>query len=77
MGRRKKLPGFANAPGGFDNLLTGSGGSLCRGALSSGAFWQYLSGSAAVETAGEKIAAAHAEADPIGPICESTESLQV
>jgi hypothetical protein len=37
----------------------------------------YLSGSAAVETAGEKIAAAHAEADPIGLRCESTESLNL
>jgi hypothetical protein len=64
MGRRKNLPGFANAPGVFNNLLTGSGGRLCRGTLSSGAFWEYLSGPAAVEMAGEKIAAAHADGRP-------------
>jgi hypothetical protein len=45
--------------------------------LSSGAFWEYLSGSAAVEMEGEEIAPAHAEADPGGPRCESTESLNL
>src|SRR3990172_9200772 len=35
------------------------------------------SGFAAVETAGERIAAAPAEADPSGPRCESTESLNL
>jgi hypothetical protein len=64
MGRRKRAPGFINAPRGVENLLTGSVGRLCRGALSSGAFWHYLSGYAAVETAGEKIAAAHADGRP-------------
>ena len=49
---------------GFENLLTGSVGRLCRGALSSGAFWHYLSGYAAVGTAGEEIAAAHADGRP-------------
>jgi hypothetical protein len=51
-------------PRGFENLLTGSVGRLCRGALSSGAFWHYLSGYAAVATASEKIAAAHADGRP-------------
>jgi hypothetical protein len=32
--------------------------------LYSGAFWQYLSGPAAVKTAGEEIAAAHADGRP-------------
>jgi hypothetical protein len=72
MGRCKRLPGFANAPGVFDNPLTGSGGRLCRGALSSGAFWEYLSGSAAVETAGEKIAAAYAHGRPHRAIPQKT-----
>ena len=45
-------------------LLTGSVGRLCRGALPSGAFWHYLSGHAAVATAGEEIAAAHADGRP-------------
>ena len=64
MGRRKSHPGFADAPPGFDNLLTGSVGRLCRGALPSGAFRHYLSGPAAVATAGEEIAAAHADGRP-------------
>jgi hypothetical protein len=64
MGRRKRHPGFADAPRVSDNLLTGSVGRLCRGALSSGAFRQYLSGLAAVETAGEEIAATHADGRP-------------
>ena len=64
MGRRKSHPGFDNAPRGFENLLTGSVGRLCRGALSSGAFCHYLSGLAAVATAGEEIAAAHADGRP-------------
>ena len=59
MGRRKR-----QRPRGFDNLLTGSGGRLCRGVLSPGAFWQYLSGPAAVATAVEEIAAAHADGRP-------------
>jgi hypothetical protein len=54
----------ASTPRGFDNLLTGSGGRLCRGALSSGAFRHYLSGYAAVEATGEEIAAAHADGRP-------------
>ena len=66
-GPPQKTPRPRRRPRGFDNLLTGSGGRLGRGALSSGAFYQYLSGPAAVERAGEKIAAAHAQADPIGP----------
>ncbi|MCK7511321.1 MAG: hypothetical protein MZV70_49530 [Desulfobacterales bacterium] len=49
---------------GVSGLLTGSVGRLCRGALSSGAFRQYLSGPAAVATAGEEIAAAHADGRP-------------
>ena len=64
MGRRKRHPGFVNAPGVSITSLTGSGGRLCRGALSSGAFYQYLSGPAAVEAAGEEIAAAHADGRP-------------
>jgi hypothetical protein len=32
--------------------------------LYSGAFWQYLSGPAAVKTAGEEIAVAHADGRP-------------
>jgi hypothetical protein len=40
-GRRRKHPGFTNAPRGLDKPLTGSDGSLRRGALSSEAFWDY------------------------------------
>jgi len=54
----------STTPRGFENLLTGSVGRLCRGALSSGAFRHYLSGPAAVATAGEEIAAAHADGRP-------------
>jgi hypothetical protein len=64
MGRRKRHLCFADAPRGFENLLTGSAGRLCCGALSSGAFCHYLSGPAAVATAGEEIAAAHADGRP-------------
>jgi len=64
-------------PPGFREPPHRQGGRLCRGAMSPGAFCQYLSGSAAVETAGEEIAAAHADGDPIGPRCESTESLNL
>ncbi|HEX5681532.1 MAG TPA: hypothetical protein VFX82_11925, partial [Desulfobacterales bacterium] len=42
----------------------GSGGRPCRGALSSGAFYQYLRGPAAVATAGEEVAAVHANGRP-------------
>ena len=76
-GPPQKTPRLRRRPRGFENLLTGSVGRLCRGVLFSGAFCQYLSGLAAVATAGEEIAAAHAEADPIGPQCESTESLNL
>jgi hypothetical protein len=63
-GPPQKTPGLRQRPRGFENLLTGSVGRLCRGALSSGAFWQYLSGPAAVATAGKEIAAAHADGRP-------------
>jgi hypothetical protein len=63
-GPPQKTPRLRQRPRGFENLLTGSVGRLCRGALSPGAFWQYLSGYAAVETAGEEIAAAHADGRP-------------
>jgi hypothetical protein len=63
-GPPQKTPRLRQRPRGFENLLTGSVGGLCRGALSSGAFWHYLSGYAAVATAGEEIAAAHADGRP-------------
>ncbi|MCK7511323.1 MAG: hypothetical protein MZV70_49540 [Desulfobacterales bacterium] len=63
-GPPQKPPRLRQRPRGFDNLLTGSVGRLCRGALSSGAFRHYLSGPAAVATAGEEIAAAHADGRP-------------
>ena len=44
MGRRKERPGLRRRPRGWENLLTGGVGRLCRGALSSGAFSEYLSG---------------------------------
>jgi hypothetical protein len=63
-GPPQKTPRLRRRPRGFENLLTGSVGRLCRGALSSGAFCQYLSGLAAVATAGEEIAAAPADGRP-------------
>jgi hypothetical protein len=76
-GRRKKHLCFVNAPGASITPVTGSGGSLCRGAISSGAFWDYLSGPAAVARAGERMRRPLRTADPSGPICESTESLNL
>jgi hypothetical protein len=64
MGRRKRHLGFDNAPGVSRTSSPGSVGRLCRGALSSGAFDHYLSGPAAVATAGEEIAAARADGRP-------------
>jgi hypothetical protein len=64
QGPPQKTPRLRQRPRGFDNLLTGSGGCLCRGALSSGTFRHYLSGPAAVATAGEEIAAAPADGRP-------------
>ena len=64
-GPPQKTPRLRQRPRGFDNLLTGSVGRLCRGALFSGAFYQYLSGPAAVATAGAEIAAAHADGRPL------------
>ena len=76
MGRRKRHPGFVNAPRvSITSSQAASAVSVvgrCPGAL-----WQYLSSPAAVETASEEIAAAHGTADPIGPICESEESLNL
>jgi len=63
-GPPQKTPRLRQRPRGFENLLTGSVGGLCRGALSSGAFRHYLSGPAAVATAGAEIAAAHADGRP-------------
>jgi len=54
----------STTPRGFENLLTGSVGRLCREALSSGAFRHYLSGPAAVATAGEEIAAVYEDGRP-------------
>jgi len=59
MGRRKSHPGFADAPG-----VSITSSPAASAALSSGAFCQYLSGPAAVATAGEEIAAAHADGKP-------------
>jgi len=64
QGPPQRTPRLRQRPRGFDNPLTGSGGSLCRGAISSGAFWDYLSGPAAVARAGEKSAAAPAHGRP-------------
>ena len=65
MGRRKSHPGFADAPGVSRTSSQPSFAAVVvRGALSSGAFRHYLSGPAAVETAGEEIAATHADGRP-------------
>jgi hypothetical protein len=63
-GPPQKTPRLRRRPRGFENLLTGSVGCLCRGALSSGASDHYLSGPAAVATDREEIAAAHADGIP-------------
>jgi hypothetical protein len=79
QGPPQKTHRLRQRPRGFDNLLSGSGGGgrLCRAALSSGAFWGYLSCLAAVETAGEKLRRPLRTADPSGPRCEWTESLNL
>jgi hypothetical protein len=64
QGPPQKTPRLRQRPRGFDKPLTGSGGRLCRGAISSGAFWDDLSGPAAVARAGEKMAAAPAHRRP-------------
>ena len=64
MGRRKSHLGFADAPGVSRTSSQAASAVSVVGALPSGAFWHYLSGPAAVETAGEEIAAAHADGRP-------------
>jgi hypothetical protein len=60
----KNTQASTTPPRSFENPLTGSVDCLCRKALSSEAFDHYLSGPAAVATAGEEIAAAHAAGRP-------------
>jgi len=64
MGRRKSHPGFDNAPGVSITSSQAASAVSVVGRCLSGAFWQYLSGLAAVSTAGEEIAAAHADGRP-------------
>ena len=64
MGRRKSHPGFDNAPGVSRTSSQAASAVSVVGHCPFGAFCQYLSGPAAVATAGEEIAAAHADGRP-------------
>ena len=63
MGRRKRHPGFDNAPGGSITSSPAAAAVSVVGAVFR-AFRHYMSGYAAVEAAGEEIAAAHADGRP-------------
>ena len=64
MGRRKRHPGFDNAPGVSITFSQAASAVSVVGHCLPGLSGNYLSGPAAVETAGEEIAAAHADGRP-------------
>ena len=64
MGRRKSHPGFANAPGVSITSSQAAAAVSVVGHCLPGLFYHYLSGPAAVATACEEIAAAHADGRP-------------